>query len=128
MKYSIRDFKEVAIAAFVSTLFFFALKRGTEIPYPYIAPTLGLIITVVWVYLHINHTYSKQKIIPTLLTTVVVCTVSGLMFNLITIEQIFQFNFFGSIVIIATWMALPIAIIFERMNITNPVLRHYVRK
>lgn len=128
MRFTMKDFQEVAIAAFVSTLFFFALKRGTEIAYPYISPYMGILITLIWVLLHVNHSYTYSKVIPTFLVTTAICIVSALMFDLIKTDQIFQFNFFGSIVIIAVWIAFPIAIIFEKMNITNPVLREYIRK
>lgn len=128
MTFTIRDFQQVSIASFTSVLFFFALKRGENIPYPYIDPAIGVIITITWVVLHVNHTYSKRKILPTLLVTLLICTISAMMFDLITIEQIFNAGFFGSIVIISTWMAFPISIIFEKMNITNPTLRYYVKK
>ena len=128
VKYNIRDIEEVAIASFVSTLFFFALKSGDIIPYPYVNPTVGLIITTLWIVLHVNHSYSHSKVIPTFFITLIVCTVSALMFNLIQPDQIFKMQFWGSIVIVSTWIAFPIAVIFEKMNITNPILREYIRK
>lgn len=128
MNYTIKDAKEVAIASFVSTLFFFALKRGDTIQYPYISPIVSLIITFVWINLYTNHTYSRSKIIPTLTITIVVCTISALIFNLISIDQIFNFNFFGSIAIVATWMAFPLAMLFERLNITNPIITQHIGK
>lgn len=127
-KYNLKDIQEVAIAAFVSTLFFFALKSGDNIPYPYVPPILGLIITILWIFLHVNHSYNKSKVIPTFIITLLICTVSAVMFNLITTDQIFKMEFWGSIVIISTWIAFPIAVIFEKMNITNPILREYIRK
>lgn len=127
-KYTLRDAQEVAIAAFVSTLFFFSLKSGDVIPYPYVPPVLGFIITTLWIFLHVNHSYNKSKVIPTFFITLIICTVSALMFNLITVDQIFRTEFLGSIVIVSTWIAFPIAVIFEKMNITNPILREYIRK
>ena len=126
--FNLRDTSEVSIAAFVSTLFFFALKSGETIPYPYVSPTLGIIITTLWIFLHVNHSYDKTKVIPTFIVTLVVCTVSALMFNLIQVDQIFKVQFWGSIVLVSTWIAFPIAVIFEKLNITNPILREYIRK
>ena len=128
MKYTLNDIAESSIAAFISSLFFFSLKSGEPIPYPYINPTIGIIITIIWVYLHVNHSYNRAKILPTFFVTLVVCTISALLFNLITIDQIFKNSFWGSITIVGVWISFPIAVIFEKMNITNPVLREYIRK
>ena len=126
--FTLRDLSEVSIAAFISSLFFFSLKSGETIPYPYINPTIGLIITTIWIYLHVNHSYNRTKILPTAFVTLVICTISALMFNLITVDQIFKSSYWGSITIIGFWISFPIAVIFEKMNITNPILREYIRK
>ena len=127
-QYTWLDAQQSAIAAFVSSLFFFSLKSGEPIPYPYISPAIGVIITALWVYLHVNHSYNKMKVIPTFLVTLSVCTLSALMFSLITTDQIFNKNFFGSIVVPSIWISFPVAVIFEKLNITNPILREYIRK
>jgi len=127
MTYTILDFKQSAIGAFTAIVVFLAI-RGSN-PF-YFDPIRGLIITGILLWIYYNGYRMKYKFEHFMINIGVSFGVSAIMantFGLITIEQIFSMDVFGSLVIIAVWVALLSAMLYDRYNFTNPMKRQYVR-
>ena len=63
-----------------------------------------------------------------LLVAFIVSAVLSNIFGLITYEEIFTMKVFGSLTIVGTWVALPMALFWDKFNFTNPFQRMYIRK
>lgn len=126
-RYTIKDFKQAAIGSFISVVVFLALKGGDPF---FFNPIHGLIISslVVWIYL--SGFNGKNDIIHftiNLLVAFAICAVMGYVFNIITLDQILSIEVFGSLVVVAWWIAVPLALIYDRYNFSNPLRRYYIR-
>lgn len=126
MKYKLSDAFQSSVGIFSSVLLFLALRSDPLL----INPKVGLIITVIWVYLFYNKKYGlpKQNFFMNLILTFVMSGILTLVFGLSTQEQLLSFDYFGSTAIVAVWISLPMSILFDKYNITNILKRHYIRR
>ena len=120
------NIKEAIVGTFSAVLFFYILRQE---PMNF-NPLIGLIITILWVSLIYSETPKKfrKNFWLDLIMTIFVCSVLALLFNLTTIEQLFSFNIFGSVVIVGLWLGLPIAVLFDYYNSISILKRQYIRK
>jgi len=127
MKYTIDDFKQSTIGAFVAIIVFFAIRGGNPF---FFNAKIGIAITGVLAWIYYNGFKMQGKNLHFIingLISFVVCSTMAITFGLATLEQIITFNVFGSLVIVGTWVAFPVAMIFDRYNFVNPMNRYYVR-
>ena len=127
MAYSFNDLKQSSIGAFMSIIIFLAIRGNSPF---FFDPMKGLMITGVLLWIYYNGYKMKDKRQHFIINIGVSFGVSALIantFGLITIEEIFSMEVFGSLVIIATWIALLSAMLYDKYNFTNPMKRHYIR-
>jgi len=125
MRYKLSDAFQAAVGIFSSLLLFLAIRQDPLS----INPTIGFIITVIWVSLFYNGKTGlpKQNFFIDLGITFILAGALTLVFNLATIEQLLSFGYFGSTAVVAVWISYPMSILFDRFQITNILRRHYVR-
>ena len=125
--YDLGDAVEAMLGSWSTLLFFFALKTGGEF---YINPAVSVFITTVWLSLIY---FSATKIIKGSNLEVVIHILLDFFLTLL-LSSIFAFLFgfkiklnligiFSSIAIIATWFALPYAVLFDLGGIKNVLAR-----
>lgn len=127
MAYSFKDFKQSAIGAFMAIVIFLAIRGGSPFYFDY---RKGLAITVVLIWIYYNGYRMKDKFQHFMINIGVSFGISAVLantFGLISWDTMFSLEVFGSLVIIATWIALLSAMIYDKYNFTNPMKRHYVR-
>ncbi len=136
MEYTLKDGFEAFIGALSSVLFFFALRGGN--PGPFIDPTVGFIISLLWFglfffpfnggqYLKIRRKESTAFFMDLAVALAVTSTMT-VVFGLATIDQLKGFAIFGSPAMITAWMALPATLLFDKFNLTNLLKVRYFRK
>ena len=131
MRYKLSDAIENFIGAISATLFFFALRGGTE--GPFISYKLGIGISMLWFFL-LYKSFKKrgnglQSFAMAIVISASICTYLSIAFGLATWEQMNSITlWFGSPALITTLMAVPVAILFDKLNIKSVLSRYYVRK
>jgi len=130
MHYKITDSFEAAIGTFSAILTFTVLR---DPPGPFINPIMGFIISLVWFYiLYESFAYKNGKkrshFFADLTISMLVSISMILVFNLATIEQLTGFQIFGSPVMIAVWLGLPIALVMDKANTRSILSKYYVNK
>jgi hypothetical protein len=119
-----------AIAGSVSSILFFFAIRGSPLN---INPTVGVGVGVAWLWL-LWHGFRrengslKEHFIMCFLVTAVVSTILALIFNMITANAIFTFDYFGGIAWMGILIGLPAALLFDLHNIDNVLSTHHIRK
>lgn len=130
MTYKLSDAFENFVGAISATLFFFALRGGTE--GPFIDYRVGIGIFVLWIFLLSNSFKIKKdsgSFIMAIIISAIVCTFLSISFGLATWEQMNTFTlWFGSPGLITTLMAIPVSLLFNKMNVKSILSRYYVRK
>lgn len=127
LNYTFKDLKQATIGAFLAIVVFFGIRGNNPF---FFNPTYGMIISalVVWIYWKgFNIRDDLIHFVINLSVAFVICAIMGYIFGLITYEQILSKEIMGSLVIIGWWIALPLTLIFDQYNFTNPLKRFYVR-
>lgn len=127
MIYNISDLKQSAIGAFMAIVIFLAIRGNSPF---FFDPIKGLIITgtLFWIYYNgYRMKHKKQHFAINIGVSFAISSIMANTFGLITIKEIFSMKVFGSLVIIATWIALLSAMLYDKYNFTNPLKRRYVR-
>ena len=127
MSYTSTDLKQSAIGAFMAIVIFFAIRGDNPF---FFNPIKGLMITGILLWIYYNGYIMKDKMQHFIINIFVSFGISALIantFGLITYEQIFSFDVFGSLVIIGVWTALLSAMLYDKFNFTNPMKRNFVR-
>ena len=127
MAYDINDLKQSAIGAFMAIVIFLAIRGDNPF---YFDPLKGLIITGILFWIYYNGFRMKDKLQHFIINIGVSFGVSAAMantFGLIATKEIFTFKVFGSLVMIAVWVALLSAMLYDRYNFVNPMKRNFVR-
>ena len=125
--YNFQDLKQASIGSFISILVFFAIRGGSPF---FFKPIFGVIISVfvVWIYWNgFNIKHDTIHFIINLIVAFAICAAMGIIFELITLGELFSLKVFGSLIIIGWWVSIPLALIFDQYNFTNPLRRFYVR-
>ncbi len=127
MEYTFKDLKQASVGAFISILVFFAIRGGSPF---FFNPIYGMIISVlvVWIYWKgFNIRHDLIHFIINLFIAFVICAIMGIVFELITLDVVLSKEVFGSLIIIGWWTSIPLALIFDQYNFTNPLRRFYIR-
>ena len=126
-RYTWRDFRQAILGTFVTVLFFYAIRAGEKVP-P-INQDFAIVITIAWLVT----IWKSFKKIPNgehfFQNTIIIYIFNILLsigFGMATWEEI-KANPFGSIAMITTWMALPVALLFDKHNIDSILSRYYIR-
>ena len=131
MAYDLKDMKQAAIGAFSSVLFFFAIRQGTPLE---IDAQIGLIVGGIWLFLLYSYNGRVKKaehlkhFIGNFILVVALTHALAVSFGMGEWETIKSFAYFGSASWIAVWMAMPVAVLFDKRNIGNILDRYYSRK
>ncbi len=127
MKYTLKDATQSAIGAFLGIVVFFAIRGNNPF---FFNSNYGLIISalVIWIYWNgFNMRNDLIHFVFNLSIAFIICAVMSYIFGLITYEQMFTKDIFGSLVIVGWWVSIPLSLIFDQKNFTNPLRRYYVR-
>ena len=128
MEYTFSDFKQATIASFLGVLVLLTLRGGNPF---FFNPTHGAIISFFVLYIYYKGFNIQNRNVHFIMNVLIAFGVSALLsyiFGLITIEQIKSIEVFGSLVIIATWVSIPVALLADKFNFTNPLKRYFVRR
>ena len=125
-----KDISQQIVGAFSAVFGIYILRGGNPL---WIDPTIGLIMGVVWLSLlysplHRHSKEAKYHFISSIIVSLAVTTLLTVSFNLGTIEQLKSFDFFGSTAWLTFLLAIPISVLFDLKNITNPLSREYIKK
>ncbi len=126
-KFILDDFKQSTIGSFIAVVIFFAIRGGNPF---FFNPIIGMIITGILLIIYFNGFRMKNKKTHFFINFIIAFAISsimGLIFRLITFEELLSLKILGSLVIIGTWVAFPSALVFDRFNFTNPLKRFFVR-
>jgi hypothetical protein len=130
MPYGLNDMKQAAIGAFSSVLFFLAVRQGDPI---LINPQVGLLVGAIWVWIlysvngRVNKKEHLQHFIGNFILVVALTHALAVAFGLNTWSMITNFGYFGSASWVAVWIALPIAILWDKRNIKGILDMYYSR-
>ena len=136
VKYSWKDFRETATGAFLASLFFLAIRGGNPLN---INPIAGLIIVGYIIYVSNPKPLHKNLdvLAGDVLITYGVVSVMAIIFKLATIDLVTfgltnntfpNLDVFGSAVSVAFWISLPLAVLYNRLNITNKLSTIFIKK
>lgn len=127
MAYKLVDILEATIGAFSASIFFVALRSGSPFSIP---PKVGLIITILWgitLYMASQKQSYSSNFIPNVAVTVVVAYFMTKYFGLLEDVNIFSLDVFGSALIVVIWIALPVALLFDKFNLKSVLARYHIR-
>ena len=130
MAIDLKDILQNAIGAF-SAIFFIYILRDSPLN---INPQIGLIMGLIWLGLIFNP-FKKQTMearkhffLLSVPISIAMASFMAIAFGLATIETLKSFDFFGSIIWLTSLMAVPVAVLFDKKNIDNPILRYFFRR
>ena len=122
-----RDVFQAAVGSFSASLLFFVLKEGPL----NLEWKMGLLITLVWagiIYWGFDgqrkSTGIKKHFALCFIVSIIVSAALSILFGLVTTEQLFSKEIFGSTVMIGLWLGLPVSLLFDLKNLDN-VLSSY---
>ncbi len=126
-KYRLKDFRQAILGSFVTVLFFYALRAGEH--FPFISMTNGTIITVaclVVLYNSFKNSPNGEHFFQNIFVVFGFNVILTILFGLASWEDILA-NPIGSPAMISTWMALPVALLFDKYNVESVLSRYFVR-
>lgn len=124
--YTFKDLKQSLLGSFDMVLFYFVLRSGE--PMPFLDARLGAMIAAIWGYV-LYQSFEKhngEHFFINYLVTFGLCVIMTVIFKIATWEAI-KANPLGSPAMVFTWLGLPIALIFDKENISNILKRYYIR-
>jgi len=136
VRYNFIDIRQTAAGAFLASLFFLAIRGGNPLN---INPVIGLAIVgyIVWVSnpkpLHKNLDVLSLDV----LVTYVVVSFMAIIFGLATLDLVTfgltdgtfpNIDVFGSAVSVAFWISLPVAVLYNKLNIENKLSTVFIKK
>ena len=134
-KFTLKDMQQVLIGAFVASIFFFVIRAGNPFE---INMTMGVLITVVVILL--SNPKPRDKNLNTfaieIALTYVVISFLSIGFGLADLNTVvfgllegdLNFDVFGSPVIVGLWLALPVAVVFNKENQDSYLARIFTRR
>ena len=134
-KFTLKDMQQVLIGAFVASIFFFVIRAGNPFE---INMTMGVLITVVVILL--SNPKPRDKNLNTfaieIALTYVVISFLSIGFGLADLNTVvfgllegdLNLDVFGSPVIVGLWLALPVAVVFNKENQDSYLARIFTRR
>ena len=125
--YTFTDLKQSLLGSFTTVLFYIVLRAGDQMPF--LEQEIGIIFTIMWGYILYQsfNKYNINSFFINYLITFILCIILTIIFQIATWEAI-KMNPFGSPAMVFTWLGFPVAILFDKENITNVFKRYYIRK
>ena len=125
-KYKLTDTYEALLGTFLTVLFFFSLRAGEQ--FPRFSNTFGLILTVLWFFAIYNSFRLRdgEHFFINIIIVYIFSAVLSIGFGMTTLEILKSEPFSGP-TIVATWLALPIALLFDKHNVRSVLSRYYIR-
>ena len=135
VRFSIQDSKEIFIGAFVASIFFFVIRAGNHFE---IYQTMGIIITILVIILSNpkpRHKNLDRFAIEIVLTYLVVSFLA-IGFGLANLDDAsfgllnggFNLKVFTTPIIVGLWLALPVAVVFNKENLDSYLARIFTRR
>lgn len=135
VRFTLQDTKQVFIGAFVASIFFFVIRAGNPFE---ITQTMGLIITTLVILLSNPKPLNKNLdvfAIEIVLTYIVVAFLA-IGFQLATLDVAsfgllnggFDLKVFTTPIIVGFWIALPVAVVFNKENQDSYLARIFTRR
>ncbi len=129
MSYDKNDIMQAAMGAIVASLLV-VIIRAEPI---HINPTTGLWIGLVWIYIVTKPYITKQfeTKIHAFFNVIVTLTITSFLaisFNLMTIDELSGFQFFGSTGWVIMLIAIPTATFWDKLNISSQYDRWYFKR
>jgi len=129
MAYGINDLKQATLGSIIAVTLFLFLRAGNPVVFD---PYKGLIIGLIWIWItstpFVNKNKETQKhAIINIFVAVIVSGMLSYFLDLVTIEQLQSFSYFGSTAFLAAMLAVPSAQFFDKMGISNIYERWYYK-
>ena len=136
IRYSLTDLRQTATGAFLASLFFLAIREGNPLN---INPIVGLIIIgyIIWVS-NPKPLYKNLDVLTLdVLITYVIVSIMAIIFKLATVDMVTlgltngtfpNLAVFGSAVSVAFWISLPVAVLYNKLNIENKLSTIFIKK
>ncbi len=121
------DLVEASIGAFTAVIFIVAIRSGDPIEFD---PTVGFIITLIWGFLLFKRAKKLnfgRNFFQNVIVTVLISYVLAMAFDLLGDVNVFSFAVFGSALVVLVWIALPVALLFDKFNLKSPLARIFIR-
>lgn len=125
-----KDIFQQFLGAFSAVFGLYIIRGGNPL---WIDPTVGLVLGIVWLGLVFNPFKNKSMearthFISSIIVSLIITTTLTVVFGLATLEELKGFIFFGSSAWILMLVGVPIAVVFDKRNITDILSRHYTRR
>tara|TARA_Y100000310_G_C20451206_1_gene700837 strand:- start:118 stop:534 length:417 start_codon:yes stop_codon:yes gene_type:complete len=135
-KFTLVDAKQVLIGAFVASIFFFVIRAGNPFE---IGMNMGIIITIFVILLSNPKPRNKNLNIyaTEIALTYVVISFLSIGFGLADLNTVtfgllngdgFNLKVFTTPVIVGFWLALPVAVVFNKENQDSYLARIFTRR
>jgi len=125
MTYTKDDLVETAVGCFSSVLLFLAVRGGETMPF--INAKVGFIMTLLWFWLLYKGYGDKKHFVVDVFVVLILCSILTTAFGLVDWDALNLSNFFGSPIIIAMWLSLPMALLFDKYNVKSVFKKYYLR-
>ncbi len=136
VKFNWANYRQTAMGAFLASLLFLAIRGGNPLN---INPIIGLIILGIIIY--VSNPKPLHKNLDVLASdvaiTYVVVSVMAIVFGLATWDMVTfgltngtfpNIAVFGSAVSVAFWISLPVAVLYNKLNIENKLSTVFIKK
>ena len=130
MTYDITDAKQSALGVTVAILLIVMIRAGDPIT---INPSIGLVVGLIWLYITgkpfiTKGMESKKHFMFNILVAGTVAAGISYIFEMVTLEQLTTFQYFGSSAWLFMLLGITSAQFYDKMNITNLYNRWYHRR
>ena len=128
--YDLRDAGQAALGGFSAVFFFFLLRSGNPVN---INSTVGFFLGIAWLTILYNPLArhpSEHKIhfAGNLAISLVIAWYMSVWFELVNPNVLWTFSYFGTTAWLTVLMAMPVALIFDRRNLSSILDRYYSRR
>lgn len=129
--YTLDDFTEALIGAVSVLLFMFVVKTSSG---QIINFKIGILITVVWLYLMYygikkmgyNDDYALTHTVFDFIICISVASMFAIMFGQATLAGLMGLQIFGNMIIILSWAAVPVAVSFDLHGCKNIIRTKFI--
>jgi len=135
VRFTLQDTKQVLIGAFVATIFFFVIRAGNPFE---IKQTMGIIITIIVIILSNPKPRNKNldRFAIEIVLTYITVSFLAIGFGLADLDTAsfgllnggFNLKVFMTPIIIGFWLALPVAVVFNKENQDSYLARIFTRR
>ena len=136
VKFNWANYRQTATGAFLASLFFLAIRGGNPLN---INPIIGLVILAYIIYVSNPKPLHKNLdvLAGDVAITYIVVSIMAIVFGLATLDLVTfgltnetfpNIAVFGSAVSVAFWISLPVAVLYNKLNIENKLSTVFIKK